>query len=157
MEVDINIIMEQGVARAKQTMNNNEGGPFGAVILDKNNQVVSVASNQVLNKNDPTAHAEVEAIRDACRKLGTHDLAGCTIYSTCEPCPMCLSAIIWSNMKSVYFGATKDDAAKIGFRDSMIYEYLEKRDKNILNAVKVDNNECQKLFDEYKDMQKEIY
>lgn len=156
-EENINDIMQKAVERARKTMNNNEGGPFGAVIVDKNNEIVSIASNQVLKKNDPTAHAEVEAIREACKKLGTHNLEGCTIYSSCEPCPMCLSAIIWANIKTLYYGATKIDAANIGFRDSMIYDFFEKKDKQILNVKEIDNKECIKLFEEYEKMNKEIY
>ena len=87
-----------------------EGGPFGAVIVDKDYNIISRCHNMVLASNDPTNHAEIVAIREACRKLKTHDLTGYTIFSSCEPCPMCLSAIIWSNIKKVYFGATREDA-----------------------------------------------
>lgn len=98
-----------------------DGGPFGAVIVDKSGNVISRGHNEVLTSHDPTNHAEVVAIRKACLKLKTHDLSDCIIYSSCEPCPMCLSAIIWSNIKVMYFGATRYDAAAAGFRDDVIY------------------------------------
>lgn len=113
---------------AQQNILTNDGGPFGAVII-KNNEIVGKGNNQVVLKNDPTAHAEIVAIRDACKNLGTFDLTGCEIYTSCYPCPMCLSAIIWSNIKMVYYGNTKEDAEKIGFRDNLIYEYLEGQSK----------------------------
>lgn len=101
----------------------NGGGPFGAVIV-KNNKVVATGTNRVTSENDPTAHAEVTAIRNACKELGTFDLSGCTIYSSCEPCPMCLSAIYWAHLDKLYYGNTKEDADSIGFSDQFIYEEL---------------------------------
>ena len=99
------------------------GGPFGAVIV-KSGKVISEGVNNVTRKNDPTAHAEVVAIREASKKLKTFDLKGCEIYTSCEPCPMCLSAIYWANIDRIYFANTKKDAAKIGFRDDHIYKEL---------------------------------
>jgi tRNA(Arg) A34 adenosine deaminase TadA len=99
------------------------GGPFGAVVV-KNGKIISEGVNQVTKKNDPTAHAEVTAIRNASKKLKTFDLQGCEIYTSCEPCPMCLSAIYWANIGGIYFANTKKDAAKIGFRDDHIYHEL---------------------------------
>ena len=142
---------------AKKTYRNNEGGPFGAVITDKEGNVISIASNQVLKKCDPTAHAEIEAIRKACENLKTHDLSECTIYTTCEPCPMCLSAIIWANIKNVYYGANKNDAAEIGFRDDYIYKYLENKDEKTVKLINIDREECLNLFKEYNELSKEIY
>jgi len=101
------------------------GGPFGAVIV-KNDKVISVGTNNVTTKNDPTAHAEIESIRKASKALKTFDLSGCEIYTSCEPCPMCLSAIYWARINRIYFGNTKKDAAKIGFIDDFIYKELEK-------------------------------
>ena len=92
------MIMQLGIDKARETMNKNYGGPFGAVIV-KDNQVIAISSNSVLKDNDPTAHAEINAIREACHKLKTYDLTGCVLYATGYPCPMCLSAIIWSNIK----------------------------------------------------------
>ncbi|MDO4381844.1 MAG: nucleoside deaminase [Clostridia bacterium] len=139
---------------AQQNILTNNGGPFGAVII-KNNEIVGKGNNQVVLKNDPTAHAEIVAIRDACKNLGTFDLTGCEIYTSCYPCPMCLSAIIWSNIKMVYYGNTKEDAEKIGFRDNLIYEYLEGQSKTtnkeeILKIIAMDREETIKTFESYQ-------
>lgn len=99
------------------------GGPFGAVIA-RDGEVVATGVNRVTANHDPTAHAEVSAIRDACRKLGTYDLSGCEIYTSCEPCPMCLGAIYWAHIDRIYYGNDKDDAREIGFDDSFIYDEL---------------------------------
>jgi tRNA(Arg) A34 adenosine deaminase TadA len=101
------------------------GGPFGAVIV-KDGKIIASSSNSVTKDNDPTAHAEVNAIRSAAKKLGTFDLSGCQIYSSCEPCPMCLGAIYWAKIDELYFANTKNDAKEIGFDDSFIYEEIEK-------------------------------
>lgn len=139
---------------AQQNILTNNGGPFGAVII-KNNEIVGKGNNQVVLKNDPTAHAEIVAIRDACKNLDTFDLTGCEIYTSCYPCPMCLSAIIWSNIKMVYYGNTKEDAEKIGFRDNLIYEYLEGQSKTtnkeeILKIIAMDREETIKTFESYQ-------
>ncbi|MEG1008414.1 MAG: nucleoside deaminase [Clostridia bacterium] len=136
---------------------NNEGGPFGAVITDKDGNVIAKSSNKVLIKKDPTAHAEIEAIRQACLKLDKFDLSGYILYTSCEPCPMCLSAIIWANIKTVYYGCTKKDAANIGFRDDLIYDYFLNKDKNILDMQNINREECLEMFKEYKDLNKTIY
>ncbi len=99
----------------------NGGGPFGAVIV-KDGEVIATGVNRVTDSQDPTAHAEVSAIRAACRKLRTHDLQGCQIYSSCEPCPMCLGAIYWAHIDKMYYANTQSDAAAIGFDDSFIYD-----------------------------------
>jgi tRNA(Arg) A34 adenosine deaminase TadA len=101
------------------------GGPFGAVIV-KNNELIAEGYNQVTNLNDPTMHAEVMAIREACKKLNTFDLSGCIIYTSCEPCPMCLGAIYWARISEMYFANTKQDADAIGFSDEFIYKEIEK-------------------------------
>ncbi len=101
------------------------GGPFGAVIV-KDGKVIARGTNRVVPNNDPTAHAEVCAIRNACKELQTFDLSGCEIYSSCEPCPMCLAAIYWAHLDRLYFANTKDDAKAIGFDDSMIYEEISR-------------------------------
>ena len=106
-------------------------------------------NNKVLLQNDPTAHAEIVSIRAACKKLNTYDLTGMTIYTSCEPCPMCLSAIIWSNISTVYFACTKNDAANIGFRDDAIYQYLKGSNKSLLNLTQIDRLECLELFKNY--------
>ena len=101
------------------------GGPFGAVIV-KDGEIVAASSNSVTIDNDPTAHAEVNAIRQACRKLGSFDLSGCVIYTSCEPCPMCLGAIYWAGIDRIYYGNPRADAAAINFDDNFIYEELSK-------------------------------
>ena len=101
------------------------GGPFGAVIV-KDGEIVAGSANSVTLDNDPTAHAEVNAIRKACKKLGTFDLSGCVVYTSCEPCPMCLGAIYWAHINTIYYGNSKKDAAEIDFDDDFIYEELAK-------------------------------
>ena len=120
----MNKYMEFADELSKQNLLTNNGGPFGAVVV-KNGVIVGTGNNHVLANNDPTAHAEVMAIRNACENLNTYDLTDCELYTSCYPCPQCLSAIIWANIKKVYYGNTKEDAADIGFRDDMIYKYLE--------------------------------
>ena len=151
--------LEKSVARARQTMNENIGGPFGAAIIDPEGNVVVVASNSVLRDHDPTAHAEVNAIREAGRVLGTHDLTGYTLYATGYPCPMCLAATIWSNITHVIYGARPEDAEAIGFRDDFIYRFIEngRVDSSILLIEEYGRDECLKLFEEYAEKQKQIY
>lgn len=103
----------------------NGGGPFGAVIVDPQGRVLATGVNRVTANNDPTAHAEVSAIRAACNKIGNFKLEGCTVYSSCEPCPMCLSALYWAGVKRICFGNTKADAKDIDFDDSFIYDQIE--------------------------------
>ena len=103
----------------------NGGGPFGAVIV-KDGRIIATGTNRVTANNDPTAHAEVSAIREACLKLDTFDLSGCEIYTSCEPCPMCLGAIYWAHLDRIYYGNNKADAAAIGFDDSFIYKEIAK-------------------------------
>lgn len=116
--------MREAIALSLSSIRSGQGGPFGAVVV-KNNQIVATGSNQVLASNDPTAHAEVVAIRNACRALQTFQLSGCEIYTSCEPCPMCMGAIYWARPDRVYYGNTKVDAAEIGFDDQFIYHELE--------------------------------
>jgi guanine deaminase len=106
---------------AKQGMADGRGGPFGAVVV-RGEAVIAAGSNRVVRDQDPTAHAEVMAIREACRRLGTHTLAGCEIYCTTEPCPMCLAAIYWARIDKVWFSATRMEAARVGFDDALIYK-----------------------------------
>ena len=105
---------------------NGTGGPFGSVIV-KDEKIIAEASNEVTFTNDPTAHAEIVAIRKACKKLNTFSLSGCDIYTSCEPCPMCLSAIYWSHINNIYYANTREDAKKINFDDSMIYSEFSKK------------------------------
>lgn len=116
-------LMRKAIALSKENVANG-GGPFGAVIA-RDGEIIATGVNRVTSNHDATAHAEVSAIRNACAKLGTHDLSGCEIYSSCEPCPMCLGAIYWAHLDRLYYGNDKHDAANIGFDDSFIYDELE--------------------------------
>lgn len=128
----------------------NGGGPFGAVVV-KEGEVVAVASNSVTLDNDPTAHAEVNAIRTACKKLGTFDLSGCEIYASCEPCPMCLASIYWARIGKLYYANTQTDADKIGFSDNFIYdEFAKPESERSIKVVKMLRNEAIKAFENWK-------
>lgn len=115
--------MEEAIRLAVENVKNSTGGPFGAVVV-KDGKIVAACSNTVTPDNDPTAHAEVNAIREACRQLGTYQLEGCEVYTSCEPCPMCLGAIYWARPEKVYYACTKEDAAEAGFDDSFIYREI---------------------------------
>jgi tRNA(Arg) A34 adenosine deaminase TadA len=115
--------MRRAIEISREKMNANQGGPFGAVVV-KDGAILAEGWNRVTSTNDPTAHAEVVAIREACRKLGTFSLAGCEIYTSCEPCPMCLAAIYWARLERIHFANTRADAAAIGFDDSHIYDEI---------------------------------
>lgn len=155
----MNKYMNEAEKLVQENLIDNSGGPFGAVIV-KNGVIIGRGSNHVIKNNDPTAHAEIEAIRDACKNIKSYDLTGCSIYTTCYPCPMCLSAIIWSNMKKVYYGNTKEDAASIGFRDEFIYDYIDKLSKGIddgtLKIKNIDRNKTIKEFDEYMNKEDKV-
>lgn len=155
----MNEILQAAVNRARQTMNQNIGGPFGAAIINEKGEILAVSSNSVLRDNDPTAHAEVNAIRAACRQIGSYDLSGCVLYTTAYPCPMCLSAIIWANIKKVYFGCRPQDAEAIGFRDDFIYRFIENKcaDKSVLEIAELDREDCLRLFAKYQQSNKTIY
>ena len=123
----------------------NEGGPFGAVII-KDNKIIASSHNQVLLSKDPTAHAEINAIRLASKKLGSFDLSGCILYTTCMPCPMCLGAIMWARIQNVFYGATEEDAARGGFDDLNFYENLKGESKG-LKLEQIDHQKNASLFD----------
>ena len=146
----MNEYMKKAKENAKRGMENQEGGPFGAVIVDKEGKIIANGNNQVIKEKDPTRHAEMVAIREACKKLDRYDLSDCTLYTSCEPCPMCLSAIIWANIKTVYYGCTKEDAGKIGFRDDMIYDYLKGKDTELIHLEQIDREECIEEMKEYE-------
>ena len=116
--------MQEAINAALKGMGNNEGGPFGCVVV-RNGEIVGRGNNKVTSTNDPTAHAEVTAIRDACKNLGTFQLDDCEIYTSCEPCPMCLGAIYWARPKKLYYGCNQQDAADIGFDDQFIYDEIK--------------------------------
>lgn len=115
--------MEAAIALAEKGIEHDEGGPFGCVIV-KDDKIIGSGNNKVISTNDPTAHAEIIAIREACKNLNSFQLEDCEIYTSCEPCPMCLGAIYWARPKVIYYGNTRKDAAKIGFDDSMIYDEI---------------------------------
>ena len=157
----MNKYMEVAKQLSESNVETKVGGPFGACIV-KDGVIIGKGSNHVLANNDPTAHAEVMAIRDACKNIGSYDLTGCTLYTSCYPCPMCLSAIIWSNIKEVYYGNTKEDAANIGFRDDFIYNYISKLTNNeeddTLSLNSMDRDETIKAFEMFSsDSDKTIY
>lgn len=153
----MNEYMEIAIELSEESIRTHEGGPFGACIV-KDGIVVGRGRNMVLKNNDPTAHAEVIAIRDACSNLGTYDLTGCELYTSCYPCPMCLSATIWSNMKKVYYGNTKEDAADIGFRDDYIYEFIKGSGEEALDLKMLDRDEAIKTFKAFtEDENRTIY
>lgn len=153
------VVMNMSIRQAQETMRKDIGGPFGAAIVGPDKKIISITSNTVLDSHDPTAHAEINAIREACKRLGTHDLSGCTLYTTAYPCPMCLSAIIWANIKTVYYGCTAKDAEDIGFRDDFIYRFIEGgcKDKNTLDMEQLHRENCLELFKEYSKNNKQLY
>ncbi len=152
----MNRYMNEADKLARCNNQTNEGGPFGAVVV-RNGEIIGRGSNQVVKTNDPTAHAEILAIREACQKLGTFSLEKCELYSSCYPCPMCLSAIIWSNIKVVYYGNTKEDARETGFRDDMIYDFIKKGgSSDILELKQLDREETIKAFNEFNEKEDKI-
>lgn len=154
----MNKYMEVAKQLSDDNLKTNVGGPFGACVV-KDGKIIGKGSNHVLGNNDPTAHAEVMAIRDACKNISSYDLSGCELYTSCYPCPMCLSAIIWSNIKKDYYGNTPTDAEEIGFRDEFIYNYIRNNnDSDILNLECIDREETIKTFREYQEKEdKTIY
>ncbi|MDH3321868.1 MAG: nucleoside deaminase [Flavobacteriaceae bacterium] len=143
--------MNEAINTAIKGMNNNEGGPFGCVIV-KNGEIIGRGNNKVTSSNDPTAHAEVEAIREACQNLKNFQLEGCIIYTSCEPCPMCLGAIYWARPDKVFFGSHKTDAANIGFDDAFIYNELPLAyDKRSIPFEQISRNTALKAFKIWKD------
>ena len=147
----MNRYMQMALQVALAGMKSNEGGPFGAVVLCKG-KVVSQAHNEVIKTNDPTAHAEVVAIRRASRKLGRVDLSDCVLYSTCEPCPMCMAAVLWARIPQIYFGCTRKDAAAIGFSDDAIYAWLSGKAGELdLELLPLEREECLKAFREWEE------
>src|ERR1700761_7790952 len=138
--------MRMAIDLSEYNVKEGQGGPFGAVIV-KDGMVVARSANKVVPTNDPTAHAEVSAIRLACQELNTHNLQGCTIYTSCEPCPMCLGAIYWARIDTIYYSNTKADAASIGFDDHFIYEEIERpMHKRKLPVVQLLNAEALQAF-----------
>lgn len=143
--------MQAAIDLSISGMAKNEGGPFGAVVV-KNGKIVGRGNNNVTSSNDPTAHAEVTAIRDACKNLNTFQLDGCEIYTSCEPCPMCLGAIYWARPDKVYFACTKNDAADAGFDDDFIYREIDLDfDKRSIVFEQLMRGEAKLAFDKWKE------
>ena len=140
--------MQAALDEARRGIEAGDGGPFGSVVV-KDGQIVGQGHNRVLAEQDPTCHGEMEAIRDACRTLGTHDLSGCELYTTAEPCPMCLGAILWSNMSAVYYGCTREDSADIGFRNDAFYRQLAGEEQTV-SLQEFERDSCLQLFEDYE-------
>ena len=156
ISVDKKRFMERAIALSLNAIQSGIGGPFGAVVV-KDGKIVAEGFNQVTSTNDPTAHAEVVAIRAACQKLSTFQLSDCDVYTSCEPCPMCLAAIYWARPRAVYFANTKDDAAKIGFDDSFIYTEIQK-EKNArqIPMMQILRDEAQVAFQAWQNKSDKI-
>ena len=145
----MNKFMKIAIKEAEKGILAKHGGPFGAVIV-KDGKIVSKGHNHVVANNDPTCHGEVDAIRKACKKLGTFDLSGCEIYTTGYPCPMCFCAILWANIDKVYYGCNTTDTEIIGFRDKQFEESIPQ--KKIDMCVEMDRTECLKLYEMYNNI-----
>lgn len=148
----MNPYMEEAVREARRGIRHGDGGPFGCVIV-RDGKIVGRGHNEVVARNDPTCHGEILAIRDACASLGTYDLSGCELYTTGEPCPMCLGAILWANIGKVYFGCTVADTASIGFRDETFYRTAGDRGKL---CVPCEREACLRLYEEYRNLEGKV-
>ena len=148
--------MRMAINLAQQSIDKQNGGPFGAVIF-KEGLLIGKGINLVTSLNDPTAHAEINAIRNACQNLKTFDLSGSEIYTTCEPCPMCLGAIYWAKIDKIYFAANRKDAAKAGFIDDFIYsEFSLPIEKRKLESIQIEKNKALKIFDNWNNSENKI-
>ena len=142
----MNKYMETAIQEARNGINAGHGGPFGCVIV-KNGTIVGKGHNEVIKRNDPTCHGEMMAIREACRTLNTFDLSECELYTTAEPCPMCFGAILWANIRKVYYGCTISDTDKLGFRDEIFCT------SSFDIKTEMDRKECLDLFEEYRSLE----
>lgn len=147
--------MREAIKEARIGIHAGHGGPFGCVIVKEGN-IVGKGHNQVLRNEDPTCHGEMMAIRDACKNLKSHDLSGCSLYTTAAPCPMCKGAILWANIEKVYYGCTTEDTDSIGFRDEIFYNKWNEGSSNDYGEME-DNIECKELFDEYMKTKHRLY
>lgn len=148
--------MLSAVKEARKGILAGHGGPFGTVIV-KDGQIIAKGHNRVLRNNDPTCHGEVDAIRKACKELGTFDLTGCELYTTGEPCHMCLCACMWANISKIYYGCTIEDNGKIGFRDDKFDKVFGGREKLKGYMIPLGREECLELFDEYNSLDAQNY
>ena len=158
----MNEYMKEASKLAAENLTANSGGPFGAVIV-KDGKIIGRGRNHVLENNDPTAHGEVMAIRDACSNIGSYDLSGCELYTSAYPCPMCMAAAVWANIKKIYYGNTREDAAEIGFRDDFLYDMMGRLSENAedgetVELKQLDQEETIKVFRAFSDKaDKSIY
>ena len=151
MEENHAYFMKRAIELAEKGMQQNVGGPFGAVVV-RNGEIIAEGYNQVTSDKDPTAHAEIMAIRNACKKLNAFQLTDCVIYTSCEPCPMCLGAIYWSRPKAVYYACNHQDAARIDFDDQFIYDEIAKRiDQRRIRFTQFMRDESLKVFEQWKE------
>jgi tRNA(Arg) A34 adenosine deaminase TadA len=149
-------IMRKAIELAKTGMEQNDGGPFGAVVV-RHNLIIATGNNKVTSTNDPTAHAEIVAIREACERLNSFQLDDCEIYTSCEPCPMCLGAIYWARPKKVYYACSRKDAALVGFDDDFIYSELNvPLDQRSIAMQQLLRTEAQIVFEEWKEKEDRI-
>ena len=137
----MNKYMKRANELAKYSMDNNKGGCFGSVIV-KDGVIVGEGYNTVTSDNDPTRHGEINAIKNTCKNMSTFDLSGCELYTSAYPCPMCLGAIMWANIKTVYYGATAQDTGNIGFRDDFMYQWINNKNEDFLRLIEMDRKEC---------------
>lgn len=136
-------------------MKRKDGGPFGATIV-RNGEVVAAVGNTMMRDTDPSAHAEMVAVREACKKLDTMDLSDCEVYATCEPCPMCVGVMMWANIKKVYYSSTREDAAENGFSDMHLRNYLDGTDKSVFDMEAIGQRaDCDQLWDVFKELNPE--
>lgn len=153
---DHSYFMREAIKLAKSGMRTKEGGPFGALVV-KDGKIIGRGNNRVASSNDPTAHAEVVAIREACKNLGTFQLDGCIIYTSCEPCPMCLGAIYWARPEKFFYACTREDAAAIDFDDEFIYrEMVLSLPERSIPAAPLLRNEALPVFEEWKLMEDKV-
>ena len=146
-----NQYMLAAIRKAEENFTTGNGGPFGAVVV-RNGEIIAVSGNCVTSTNDPTAHAEVVAIREACKRLETFDLSGCEIFASCEPCPMCLGAIMWSRIGKLYYAADRNDASRAGFDDELFYTELSlSNEQRTLKPTQLLQKEAVKVFDKWND------
>lgn len=155
MENRLEMMME-AIKLADENLSSGKGGPFGAIVV-KDGKIVGKGSNSVTSTNDPTAHAEINAIRDACKNLNTFQLDDCEIYTSCEPCPMCLGAIYWARPKKIFFAASKQDASDAGFDDSFIYQEIQKSyEYRKIPSQQLLQNEAKVVFDKWIKLENKI-
>lgn len=152
----MNEFMKIAIEEARNGFMHDHGGPFGTIIV-KDGKIIARDHNRVLQKNDPSCHGEISAMREAGMHLGTFDLSGCELYTTGEPCPMCLCACMWANISKIYYGCTIEDNEVIGFRDNKFDKMFVGRDKLGDYMECIDRDACLELFNEYKSMDKQLY